>query len=109
MQNNGFYFVRKIHKDEPLSRDSDRTYPPDVFPFGSAEIELFAYESDGWAVAEKKSGTLVARGEDMDTAIKQAHDIIDQIGRDVFVEAIKDTVKKLNDGLRYDYERSEWL
>jgi len=110
MKNNGFYFRRMALETGRLSRDSQREYPRDVFPFGSEEIELFAHQcEDTWHVTEKKTGCRVGSGEDMDAAIKDANRVIDTCGKDKFVESIKDTFKKLNEGLEYDYQRKEWI
>jgi len=111
VQNNGFYFIRTQHDNEPLSRDNDREYPETIFPFGSAEIELFAHEYDGdWNVTEKKTGLKVGHGVDLDAAQKDAHRVIDEYGGpEKFIELLKDTLERLKDGLEYDYESKRWI
>jgi hypothetical protein len=105
--NNGFHFLRF----DRCHRDSRREYPEQVYPFGSAEIELFAHESAGyWTVTEKKTGLSIAYGADLDAAQKEAHISIDKYGGpEKFIELIKDTLQKLNDGLEYDYQKKEWI
>lgn len=109
MQNNGFHFVRLINDGERLHCNTDRKYPIEVYPFGSAEIELFAYEDEYWRVNEKKTGLLVARGVDMDEAIKEAKRVIEAYGQEQFINLIQVIIEKLNLGLEYDYEIKYWV
>ena len=109
MKNEQRYFYR-MADGERLSRDSSRVYPPDVFPFGNEEIELFMYQSDGeFHAIEKKTGLMVGIGADMDAAQKDAHRAIDEYGgTEKFVEMIKDTLQRLSGGQEYDYDTRKW-
>ncbi|MBE3145443.1 MAG: hypothetical protein IMZ61_16200 [Planctomycetes bacterium] len=107
-QNNGQHFIRMLLPTERLSRDSQREYPQDVFPFGDEEIKLFAHGQDpNWSVTEKFTGCRIAQGETMDLAIEGANQVVDEYGHDKFVELIKRILKNLNDGLEYDGQ--EWI
>jgi hypothetical protein len=109
MQNNGFHFVRLINDGERLHCNTDRKYPLEVYPFGSAEIELFAYEDDYWRASEKKTGLLVARGLDMDEAVSEAKRVIDEFGKEDFVNLIRLVLDNLNLGMEYDYAIKSWV
>jgi len=111
MNNSGNYFVR-IHHDEqtPLSKDNPKIYPPEIFQFGSIDIELFAHEFEGkWHATERKTGCKVGEGDDMQAAMDDAHRAIDEYGGPgKFLEMIKDTMQRLNSGQKYDYQAKEW-
>jgi hypothetical protein len=106
--NNQQYFFRVHDPRFKLNWNSERRYPSEVFPFGSPEIELFAHQGDAWYVTEKKTGTMISQGPDMDTAVKNAKEVIRAYGDEKFVSLIKDVLQKFNDGWDYDYGTKEW-
>ncbi|MDD5510882.1 MAG: hypothetical protein PHI12_08730 [Dehalococcoidales bacterium] len=109
MENNGEHFIRMSLPTVRLSRDSQREYPKEVYPFGEG-MELFAHEYDGaWHVSEKNTGLVVGRGATMDEAVADSHRVIDQMGLAKFIASINETVSKLNSGMEYDYGRKEWV
>jgi hypothetical protein len=110
MQNDNHYFIRTHNDNEPLSKGNSKVYPPEIFQFGSVDIELFAYEFEGqWYATEKKTGCKAGQGESMEAAMKDAYRCIEAVGgKDKFIEMIKDTVQRLNTGLEYDYVQKKW-
>ena len=110
MQNDGRYFIRTELEGEPLSKESPKAYPEEIFQFGSIDLELFAHAFDGqWHASERKTGVKIGQGPDMQAAMDDAHRCIDEIGGpEKFLEMIKGVVQRLNDGQKYDYEKREW-
>ena len=110
LENNLHYFIRKSLPGARLSRDCQREYPRDVFPFGVEGIELFAYGQDpNWSVTEKKTGCRIGNGETLELARADAQRVLDAYGHDNFVELIKRILKNLNEGLEYDYSQKKWI
>jgi len=111
LKNNGFYFIRLKNPDALLTPGDEKFFPSEVFPFGSAEIELFIHEVDHyWNVTEKKTGCRLASATTMDEAQKDAHRAIDEYGSsEKFVELLKGALAKLAEGKSYDYEKKEWI
>jgi hypothetical protein len=73
-------------------------------------VELFAHQfEDIWHVTEKSTGLLVGRGNELFAARADAQKVISQIGREEFIEAIKDTLSKLNTGMEYDCQKKLWI
>jgi hypothetical protein len=108
MLNNQQYFFRVHDPRFKLNWNSERRYPSEVFPFGSPEIELFAHQGDAWYVTEKKTGTKISEGQDMDTAVKKANQVVEAYGHEKFISLIKDVLQKFQDGWEYDYGTKEW-
>ena len=110
MENNQNYFIRKSLPGQRLSRDSQREYPQEVFPFGMDSIELFIHGKDGaFTVTEKSTGCRIASGEDMDSVRADAQRVLDAYGHGEFIELIKRILRNLNDGLEYDYSEKKWV
>jgi len=111
MENHQEYFYRLIPDGGWLSRDSERVYPPEVYQFGNAEMQFFMYDhGDGYNVVERTTGLHIGYGEDMDSAQKSTYDAIDTLGgQKEFIELIKDTLQKLGQGLKYNFEREAWV
>ena len=111
MQNNQQYFCRWNQTEtDRLSLNGKREYPEEIFPFGNEDIELFAHHAEKvWRVTEKKTGLLICLGADMDSVVKEAHQFMETYGKDKFIELIKDTLAKLNDGKEFDYQKQEWV
>ncbi|MDD5288330.1 MAG: hypothetical protein PHY28_04380 [Dehalococcoidales bacterium] len=109
MLNNQQYFFRVHDPRFKLNWNSERRYPSEVFPFGSPDIELFAHlTGETWYVTEKKTGTKISEGPDMDTAVKNAKEVIRAYGDEKFISLIKDVLQKFKDGWDYDYGTKEW-
>ena len=110
MDNDLHFFIRKSLPGQRLSRDGQREYLSEIWPFETDGIELFIHGKDGaFTVTEKSTGCRIAQGEDMDSARADAQRVLDAYGHDEFIELIKRILKNLNEGLEYDYSEKKWV
>ncbi|MBN1690432.1 MAG: hypothetical protein JW901_05380 [Dehalococcoidia bacterium] len=110
MDNDQHFFFRLKTNPDRIRRDGQREYPKEVFPFGLPGVALFAHEYEGiWHVTEVSTGLLLTRGNELFAAHADAEKIINEMGREKFIAAIKDILSKLNEGLEYDCESKQWI
>lgn len=104
MKNNASFF----YLDGLVSKQSEKVYPEEVFPFLHAGVAMFSHEEhpSSWAVTECSTGCCVGRGEDQEKAEVQAREIINQ--HIEIKEIIGYVFDMLEADFEYDTELSQW-